>query len=306
MPSLIKRQMRRICEVIAVLGIIGLITFALARKSTASTPPARTIDSCSATIDQPGVYTVGKPLLAHSGDCIDVNAADVVLRLDGHSIQGGHSGVGIHVLPAAMNVSLEGAGKNGPAVISGFNVGVQTDADHTKVRSIAASTNRRAGILLDHVRSADVSQSSFDNNGSTGIRILGGGGNTIANCEAVDNGTYGVWLDGTNGNNIESVYATANNQAGVYLGCANEPFGACQAGPSSDDNFLSGNIASNPNRSMQKYGIVVAQGSINNRLADNTMQSDGVKDKVDGNQSCAANSWYGNNFDTASPSSCLE
>ncbi|MGH7987415.1 MAG: right-handed parallel beta-helix repeat-containing protein [Candidatus Binataceae bacterium] len=265
------------------------------------------IDACGATIEFSGQYTVGKSLTTRSGDCIDIRAAHVVLKLDGHSLEGGGNGIGVNIFRGASDVGVEGNGNSGNATVSGFAVGVKTAARDTTIDSIEASGNRRSGILLDRASGVEISQSTFDNNGRDGLRIEGGGANTVASSEAIDNGTYGVWLDGTTGNDIQSVYASANSEAGVYLGCAaKRPFGACGAGAShSNDNFLSGNLGFNSSRTLQKYGIVVGRGSTNNRIADNAMASDGVKDKADAN--CQMNAWYGNNFATsAAPSGCVE
>jgi hypothetical protein len=77
------------------------------------------ITSCGYTITEAGNYEVASNLGPCGGDGIDIEASNVQLKLNGHTITGSGSSVGIYVNPAGTP-RLSGIQIQGPGLIQKF------------------------------------------------------------------------------------------------------------------------------------------------------------------------------------------
>jgi hypothetical protein len=265
----------------------------------ATTPAlAADISACGAGISKPGFYQVTQNLTASSGDCIDVNVADTIINLNGHSVTGGGSGVGIRFESRAKNSFLEGAN----ATISGFAIGVADYSSSVHGDNFNANGNSTGGILVDGAQSSYFSNFQASNNGSYGVQFLAGSNNVAESAQASSNGSYGIWLNGAAGTRIDNFDTEHNTLAGVYIGCAsNGPGTACSGAKrvaSSNqiyDGFADGN---------GPYGIAIDASAGANIVTSVEAMNNGTDDMLDLNK-CGASSWFGNQFTSASPSGCI-
>ncbi len=259
---------------------------------------AADINSCGITIAKSGFYKLTKDLSASSGDCIEVNAAKVIVFLDGHQLSGAGSGVGVRFFPRAAHSFLEG----GNATISGFKIGVEDDAAHVRGDNFNANGNSTGGVLVNGAQGSTFSNFQASNNGSYGVHFLAGAGSVAESAQASGNGSYGIWLDGAKEVRIDNFDTEQNSIAGVYIGCAgNGPGGACSGGMRMSsanqvsDGFADGN---------GPYGIAIDATATANIVTSVEAMNNKSADMLElGN--CAASSWFGNQFASATPSGCI-
>ena len=209
------------------------------------------ITSCGCTITQPGIYVVDADLSASQGltsqqCCIDIDACDVRLFTNGHSITGTSTGTGsgIHILSSAWDVFIEGNGISGRTstltTISGWRYGLRS-----------AGTN----VISDDFQY---------NNNTVGVFLNGATNNNINDFSANSNTVYGVWIkNGSTKNQIDCAEARNNGIAGTYVGCsATGPTGSIcsEEEETSRHNFIFDMGNSNNNG----FGLALENGSRDN------------------------------------------
>lgn len=161
---------------------------------------------------------------------------------------------------------------------------------------------------------------SVDNTlGFAGIELNGVQGAFLSNLTVTTSGTYGVWLLSSSRNVIANFSVSRNTNAGIYLGCFRSGgiLGkACTIvppPPPSNGNILTSVIdpstADGPSQPDQAYGVAIASGNVGNRIvgiegSNNGNGSFGF-DALDGNPNCGSNVWTGNQFAIVSPSACI-
>jgi hypothetical protein len=182
------------------LGFWALVLFGIGAAASAQAAPPTPISACPYTITAPGNYAVTRDLQA-SGDCITIAADSVAIDLQGHTITGGGSGVGI----ARGGIGLIIA--NG--TVRKFDDGISPGSRFTTIANMTVRDNTGDGIniggfsaVVDTVASwnglvgitiGDVSFVSgvqADHNAGRGMVLQFA---TIANSEASDNGDIGIW-----------------------------------------------------------------------------------------------------------------
>jgi hypothetical protein len=254
---------------------------------------SQTITMCGCTINSPGVYTVEDDLVSTQGltsenGCIDVNASNVTLILNGHKVTGAGTGtgIGIHLMPETENIFLEATGTDGNGHSTGFTTvtgwgnGVLTEA--TNVIADGPNTNSNTvGWELNHAKN-----------------------NNINDFGASTNTQYGVWLRKSSGNQINCSGSGGNGIAGVYVGCSSSgPNGQTCGGEegegSSTHNYIYDHGAFS---NTQKYGVAIEKGSKNNVIMDVFAEGNTVDDLYDGNTNCDNNLWRSNVFTTVNQS----
>ena len=259
---------------------------------------AADISSCGTMVAKPGFYRVTQDLTSSSGDCIDVNAANAIVFLNGHHLSGVGSGTGIRFLPRAAHAFLEG----GNATISGFKIGVEDDASYVRGDNFNANQNTHGGVLVNGARGSIFSNFQASNNGSYGVHFSAGVGSVAESAQASGNGNYGIWLDGAREVRIDNFDTEHNALAGVYIGCsANGPGGAFSGGTRmSSANQVSDGFAD----SNGPYGIALDTNATANIVTSVEAMNNKTADMLDLGR-CGGSSWFGNQFASATPSSCI-
>jgi len=307
----------------AILIIVGA-------GSAHAQPPKcdSTIYQCGCTIGTPGTYELANELDASQGltvknGCIDIEGQNIKLNAaypivgpgnDGscgcmHDPTGAGgpsvncpsvkvklaspSGVGIHVLPSAQNVTIYNS-----APICGWNYAVESEGSKvyfsTGMRDGVISLNN-VGVLLNNATDNDVWDVSSQDNG-TGFQIAGGSGNTITGNFAAFNSQYGFWLDGSQGNTVSGNEAERNTLAGYYLGCSSKgdfhPLIPCTI------TTTTGNTVTSNDSHANNYGIALERESIYNQIESNTVSDSFKVDMVDGNGNCIYNTYLDNEYES--------
>lgn len=251
-----------------------------------------TINMCGCTINSPGVYTVEADLSSTQGltsenGCIDVNASNVTLILNGHKVTGAGTGTGngVHLIPGTSNIFLEAEGTDGNGhatgytYVTGWNNGVLSEARNVIADGPNAGGNT-VGWNLNHARNNNVND-------------FGASGNT----------QYSVWLRRSSGNQINCSGTSNNGIAGVYAGCSSTGPGGntCEEEEGgSTGNYIYDHGAFSS--STQQYGVAIEKGSRSNVVMDVFAGGNGVDDLFDGNTNCDNNLWRSNTFTTVSQS----
>ena len=223
------------------------------------------ITACGCTIGAAGNYMLANELDASQGltvknGCIDIEGSDVKLTV-GYPIlgTGGNacacapsptgaggrsatckgsqpkpappSGVGIHVLPSAENVTVISSDS-----ICGWNYAFESEGDKVAFSSIPNDSFNLSfnniGVFLNNATHNNLNR-AFAGENVTGFQISGGTGNSIINSTTGGNSQYGIWLDGSQGNTL------AGQRSGRKLPGRNLPRllfqGRCEADDSMHD-----------------------------------------------------------------------
>jgi hypothetical protein len=251
--------------------------------------------------------------------CIDITAPNVVLNLGGNNLTGPGGVVtaaGVHVESSAKNVFIEA--KN--AKITGFDNGIQDDADgmtfdagslngnsangmlingasNSALDDSFANTNGVAGVFIMNGSNNQVHDSDTDSNTHYGVEINGGNNNVVQNSNANSNGFYGIWIRASSSNRAHDIDAKTNGNSGIYIGCADTagPGGACSTPGTGNLNVLE-NVPVSGN---SVAGIGIDTGDLQNQVGHNNTGGNGT-DLVDKNAACGTNLWFLNKFTTAS------
>ena len=272
---------------------------------TFAQPPV-SITTCQ-KITKAGLYEVDSDLIASSpsaGDCLVIAAPNVSLNLNRFHIIGATSAVGIHVMRSATKAFIEGNG----ATIQTFGVGIQIDALGALADNFIALSNTDAGVVLNHVQQADLSNFSTSRNLNDGVRVVGGGYNVLQMPTIFDNGRFGVWLQSSSHNSVGNFVVQSNTLAGIYLGCAAAgPQGLCPRGSlASNYNYMFSGVAGIVSSGVQQYGVAIDRGDNFNRVVNVAASENDKLDFFDVNPDCAANYWFAEaQFGAVNPQSCI-
>ena len=290
-PQWLERIVARAIYAIG-LGLVPVIAVAVMIPTPAFSQPPIAIIACG-KITKPGLYELDSNLIASSssaGDCLVITAPNVSLNLNGFDLWGGTvSAVGIHVMKTASKAVIEGDG----STIRTFGIGIQIDAPGALVDNFTVNKNTDAGVVLNRVQPADLSNFFATDNKNDGVRIVGGGYNVLQMPVISGNGRFGVWVQSSSHNSIGNFEINKNALTGIYIGCsqAGPPRGLCTRGaPASNYNYLfSGTIKDS---GLQQYGVAIDLGDNFNRVVNVFASQDFVFDLLDVNPDCGTNYWF--------------
>jgi parallel beta-helix repeat protein len=216
---------------------VALVALALGVASQASAEPTL-------------VITADTTLTADSGPII-VAGAGVTLDCAGHQVTG-TAIVGINVLANDATVTN--------CRVQGFDVGIQTSGDATRIVANVLTSNDQ-GIRLAGATNGTVSGNTATLNGSWGIIAAQDAvGNTIERNTANGNGVLGIVLNSSFGNVVTSNVAEGNGDSGIRL-----------------DGASSNTVSLNNANDNQRYGILDApQGGGGNTIVGNTANNNSL------------------------------
>jgi hypothetical protein len=305
------RQFRPICPGRALgyrLASIAILLAAVAAilPASAFAQPPISITACQ-KITKAGLYEVDNDLIASSpsaGDCLVITAPNVSLNLNRFHLIGATSAVGVHVMRTAAKAFIEGNG----ATIQTFGVGLQIDAPGALADNFIALSNTDAGVVLNHVQQADLSNFSAAHNLNDGVRIVAGANNLLQMPMIFDNGRFGVWLQSSSHNSVGNFAVQSNALAGIYIGCSSAgPQGACPRGsPLSNYNYLFSGVAGIVSSGSQQYGVAIDLRDNFNRVVNVAAVDNDKLDLFDANSDCAANYWFAEaQFGAVDPQNCI-
>jgi len=229
--------------VVVALGAGGL---AVPRAQALPVCNAMSGISACCKITSSGVYQLHGNVNVNiaSGDCISVQAANVVLIANDHNLANTNAmpaGVGIHVHSNASRFSMDAdstfSGTDGQ--VKWFLTGIQNDASNVLIADVDCESNG-TGIVNNGARASylllDASGSSgngFVNNSAAGLKMTsvaadgnGGNGLVLINTsgalfadfsEADGNGSTGVKVIGGGGNTMVTIDASGNGADGIWF-----------------------------------------------------------------------------------------
>ncbi len=304
--TLARRPARSVEFVRRASAVVAIAIAAVIAPAPAFSQPPTPITECG-KINKPGLYEVDNDLIASSpsaGDCLIIAAPNVSLNLNRFNLYGATSGVGIHVMKRAAQVFIEGHG----STIETFGVGIQIDASGALADNFTVLSNTDAGVLLNHVQRADLSNFAAINNRNDGVRIYRGGNNLLQMPVVTGSGRYGVWVQSSSHNSIGNFTVQNNSVAGIYIGCSESgPQGPCARHSAlSNSNYLFSGIAGVFNSGTQQYGVAIDQGDNFNRVVNVVAALNNQLDLFDVNSDCGKNYWFAEpTIGQVAPPSCI-
>ncbi len=248
---------------------------------------SKTVRNCGCSINSAGVYTVAQDLsfAAGGGDCLSINAKNVVLNLNGHNITGpgkSSNAAGVHVRKVAT-VTVEGQGTASQhAILSGWYYGIENDGNAVLIQNVDVTGNNAAGVFF-----------------------FKAGNSELVNFNASNNSGYGVWLRAGSNIQIGSGTTSANQSDGVFLGCVGNGKGGCLGGGGkANSNYVYGVTTTNNGGG----GITVQFNSDFNQIGTCTASGNTGSDLIDRNpgaNNCAHDLWYANTAGSVNKS-CIQ
>jgi len=303
-PTWLKRSVALIRLAVGVLPIMAAVVML---PAPAFSQPPVSITQCG-KIDKPGLYELDSDLVVSqpsAGDCVVITAANVALNLNHFDVLGATSAVGVHVMKTAARAVIEGSG----STIQTFGVGIQIDAPDALADNFTVLSNTDAGVLLNHVQQANLSNFYSIGNKNDGVRITGGGFNVLQMPTIQRNGRFGVWAENSSHNAVGNFIVQDNSLAGIYVGCSPAgPHGLCPRGltAASDYNYMFSGVAGIFSSGVQQYGVAIDHGDSFNRVVNVVAQQNLEFDLLDLNSDCGSNYWFAEEeFGEVEPQNCI-
>ncbi len=286
----------------SALVLIALAVILPAQKSVAA-PVA--VVNCG-VIANPGNYILKQALVSAVGqDCIDINAKNVRINLNGFNVTGGGAGgaEGISIWPQSTGAIVTNSG--GTGAISNFQDGVLDNASHASIGDLRISNNKVSGVTVagtaaNPVSFSTVGKSVILENKLYGVHLVNTvscsvGGNKISQSDLA-----GVWIQNLSANAVVGKNTVASNQVD-YIGYTRIDIGAnpdpakCVPGARrAKFNTISGNNLPLDNVN-SKYGIGLGCTSGNETVNKNNAKAHSLRfDLYDFSANCDANVWAGN------------
>jgi parallel beta-helix repeat protein len=273
---------------LSFIGVVvcGFVAQAGAKqKKPKPVPCGPTITKCGCTIMSTGFYQVAKNLglpggaLNESDDsCIAVSAPRVGLYLAGMSVTNSltSGGIGIHLDSTATDTFLEGAG----GTLSGWNYGVQDDADGAIMTNLSADNNTTAGFFVERATGMAITNFGAHGNGQYGVLLNGALVGQISGGSVNPPASGGIQNNGIAGIEVNPIFKPFQASSGIRI------FGNC----------VTGNLGS---------GIVLDTSVSKSRVSGNEATGNTAGDLIDHNNNCGTNLWFGNSFGVGSPITCV-
>jgi len=252
------------------------------------------VSSCGSAITSSGTWTLTQNLTC-MGDGIDVQAGNVILKLNGFTITGPGTNTGTGVLVASSDgTSLNKVTIIGPGTITNFQNGIAFQGTNGGGAVDLTIAGNFMGLLLLS-DTAEVIPSNLlisENQLQNSVESISGPlaastivGNSCSNSEDCIN------LIGASGNKILGNLCDGNRHAGIEIG-------ANTGGTFSTGNTVEGNQTSN-NRF---YGIFLGPDSSGNHLIGNVAFQNKFLDINEFNPHCGSDTFFSDVFGRASQS----
>ncbi|MEW5804114.1 MAG: right-handed parallel beta-helix repeat-containing protein [bacterium] len=231
-----------IYAVILALSWLFIVAIPLSASIMEGAIGVQQTDTFPIRIDRPGNYVLLSNLIVSTPEtpCIQINADDVILDLQGHSLTGPDGGqsqasAGIQSSSGNSNIAV----RNG--TIEGFYYGVHLTGANHEVEKITISSCD-VGIKAEF---SIITNCTVHGNGSQGIEAREC---SIINCTANQNGSYGLKAESCT---VINCSADQNGSHGLYSlgkcrleGCAMIKNGQYGLYLSQDHNYAKKNILS--------------------------------------------------------------
>jgi hypothetical protein len=273
------------------------VTLLFTGMAYAATP----ITTCQ-TIATPGNYFLDADIVATAA-CITINASNVSLALNNHSITGAGSGIGITVTPAVSG-RLDHIGISGPGSIKGFATGITiNNVDYVQVSQLVSFGHVSNGINSGGTNTfVTIASNIFTQNGVWGILVTADNSSVTGN-ELAGNG-FGTGIHPAGGMKLTGTNDTIANNLALGNGKNPDNTNTLNAGivVNTIGSQITGNVADGNNGA----GIEVQTTASTNQLFKNKALGNIGNDLQDDNAACDANSWVDNTFFTRNPASCVK
>ena len=249
---------------------------------------AATISTCGCEITKKGRYDVTADLsaaggLTPDGDCIEIQASNVLLNLGTHAITGpggANTDIGIDVKHGSNNDTVLG-GITTPPLVTEWQTGVYIGGNNGVFSNVHADLNGVAGFELD---------------GASSDRLTGWEANNPG-------GTFGLWIRNGTDNFVTDGVANSNGDSGIFVGCADVASTAgedCKGAKKSVGNDLVNDVVD----SNKNYGIALDSNASQTVVNALSGSSNGFHDLFDDSPSCGSNQWLDDSGTKSDP--CIE
>ena len=234
------------------------------------------------------VYMLTKSV-GKSGNCMVIEASNVVLNLNGFSLVGnGKFGHGVIILHGLTGVQV----LNGQ--IRAWGTGVEDLGTGTRLQKLRIFNNTQFGVFLSGATNSMVLNNSFPGNESVSLYANGTTGATVSNNSITGSGRYGVWVRESSHFTVASNGVSQSGIVGIFVGCTKNGITKTLCGQPSTAGIITGNriVLST------HLGIAIDTGNTHIHVSNNNVSLSGTFDLVDANPGCGTNTWAGDTFKT--------
>ncbi len=253
------------------------------------------ITSCTPTFvaNKAGaIYNVAVNLTA-TGNCIDVTAAGVTIDLNGFTLAGNGTGVGI-------NITAPKSRLNGSGTIQGFDIGVSDTANEVDIENVSIGNNATGGVLLSGMDGGLVADSVIVQNGAYGVLLQNTTNSAVQYNPQISQNGVGIWVQNTSTtatlSSFNDIIANEVNQnafVGIWVGYS-PSLGVCPTIPPSMYTVI---VNNGPVDSNGQAGIGLQCNTASNSTVLNNVANFGEPlGGYDGTPGCGSNFWDINQF----------
>ena len=192
---------------LALTGMVLAVCLMLVSSAAAATTACGDVVTSDLTLEN--------DLIGCPGDGLIVGASGITIDLNGHTISGIGTGIGVTVGRSFFDVddvSVIGG------VVRGFETGIWTGGAHNLLLSGLTVRDNGIGIRLDAGTRSLVTKNQLLNNEDTGLTSGIPGSNVIRNNVAIGNGRIGLNIAEDSAFIIEGNFASHNGFAGIVVG----------------------------------------------------------------------------------------
>ena len=247
------------------------------------------VAACGTAITSSGTWTLSQNLTC-TGDGIDVEVSNVILKLNGFTITGPGANVATNgiLIASSDGSSLNTVTILGPGTITNFQNGIVFHGTNAGGAVDVKVTGNLFGIQLQAPTNLVISQNNLQNNFNGISGQLGT--STIAGNDCSNNSDC-INLFASSNNKILGNFCDGNRHAGMVIG-------GNTSGGASTGNTVEGNQTSN-NRF---YGIFLGPSAGGNHLVGNVALGNSFLDINEFNSHCGSDTFLSDVFRTSSQS----
>jgi hypothetical protein len=324
-PALLRSRVTRFLSFVALSAALAFANDSWGQVSSAShakpNPCGSTITKCGCVITAPGLYELtsspkNTTSLNSDQSCIEIAASGVTLVLEGNNLANPapQNGIGIHLTSRATSSFVSGAPCIGqpptcPSLntsnsqVTGWNIGIQEDADSVNLTNLATLNNNCEGVLVNQASNVSVTNFASDSNGLAGVWLFGAAFSQVSSNYPLQevNSSGGVEATspppGAQSNTLAGVLITGTRPTGLPAVCVPSKVPS----KASRNNVVSNTTVLNNSG----VGIEVQTQVRNSVISGNTSTGNSGGDLLDNNAFCGSDTWFNNTTDLGQESPCV-
>ncbi|MGC8696745.1 MAG: NosD domain-containing protein, partial [Conexivisphaera sp.] len=201
-----------IIAAILLAATLSVIATQAPRQAQAQGSTVKFLSGC-ANITSPGYYELSADVSGEQGAgyCIGIFSSNVVLDANGHSMEGGGSGIGIYVADSVENVTIKNLGG-----MEGYSYGVFINSSRNIKITYDTLSASKVSLYIYKSNNISVAYSSVESSGSGYALYIYKSNNISVAYSSVESSGSGYALYIYKSNNISVAYSSVESSGSGY------------------------------------------------------------------------------------------